>query len=110
MPARGYKRGERWWLDTPELNEQAAEEQADRYEGDPWDDPIQAYNATQQSVSVAEVLKKIGKFTEHWNRLDQMRVARCLKAAGWDRHRLTGAGVGTREWRYWPKTPPTSQP
>jgi predicted P-loop ATPase len=104
-----YERGERWWLDTPELNDQAAEEQADRYETDPWQELVEEYCSPKDSVSIAEVLTSI-KPKDRWDRRDQMRVARCLKALGWDRHRARGVGVGPREWRYFPKTACESQP
>ena len=35
-----YSSGEKWWLDTSALVEIAAEEQAARYQGDPWEEII----------------------------------------------------------------------
>ena len=43
-------------VDSVVLNREAAEEQADRYEGDPWDELIMAWAASRESVSIADVL------------------------------------------------------
>jgi predicted P-loop ATPase len=69
-----YLRGAVWWLDMAELNQQASVEQLDRYEGDPWEDPIREwvmdpverldqhghpiglFTSTRDSVTVSEVL------------------------------------------------------
>ena len=51
-----YFDGKPWWLDSVPLNRDAAEEQADRYEGDPWDELILKWTEDRESVSIAEVL------------------------------------------------------
>ncbi|HYN38940.1 MAG TPA: VapE domain-containing protein, partial [Rhodospirillales bacterium] len=38
-----FRKGEAWWLETPELNSCASEEQADRYQGDAWEEPIRTW-------------------------------------------------------------------
>lgn len=111
-----FKRGDRWWLDSPELNAAAAEEQEDRFEGDPWDPIIRQWIASpcarpdggggflpmtsnRESVTVADILTHaIGKRPELWTQHDKNRVARCLRAMKWERYRArTGEGL---EWRY----------
>jgi predicted P-loop ATPase len=106
-----YHNGTPWWLDTPELNRKADEEQATRYEGDPWGGPVLewAHNriATgSTSVSVAEALDGcLGKTKDQWTRADQMRIGRCFRAAKWERYRDRQNGM---EWRYKPPVPTSS--
>jgi predicted P-loop ATPase len=94
-----YRAGERWWLDTAELNIAAEQEQADRYEGDAWDGPIAAWIEGRQSVSIDEVLEVcLNKAKSTWTQSDKTRVARSLRALGWERYKA-GPRAG-REWRY----------
>lgn len=94
-----YFDGKPWWLDSVSLNREAAEEQADRYEGDPWDELILEWAGIRESVSIAEVLTNcLEKKKDMWTQWDRNRVARCLRAHGWTRYRV---GVrGSRDWRY----------
>jgi predicted P-loop ATPase len=47
-----------WWLETVELVQMAADQQVDRYEGDPWEEVIAPWVESQSSVSISEVLDK----------------------------------------------------
>ncbi len=51
-----FRAGESWWLDSRELIQQAAEEQADRVERDPWHEMIEEFLVSRTEVSVTEVL------------------------------------------------------
>jgi predicted P-loop ATPase len=94
-----YHAGERWWLDSAELNLAAEQEQADRYEGDAWDGPISTWIDGRQSISIDEVLTQcLEKPKGNWTQSDKTRVARCLHALGWERYKA-GPRSG-REWRY----------
>jgi predicted P-loop ATPase len=121
-----FRRGEAWWLESRELDALAAEEQADRYQGDAWDEPIQAYleNETDwlengygerkpyrrprptplHDVSVAEVMERaLGIEKARWTQADQNRVVRSLVSMGFKlcRARKGGHGPGgKRERRY----------
>ena len=88
-----------WWLDSKELNERAEEEQADRCEEDPWQEPITVWTESRTEVSISAVLTScIEKPKCQWTQQDKNRVARCLRVMGWRRHK---AGPrGQREWRY----------
>ena len=107
-----YRAGARWWLDTPELNREAEDQQADRYEGSAWDDLILGWAAARvamgmTSTSVAEILEScIGKPRGMWTHPDEMRVGRCLSAAKWIRYRDRKGD--TLSWRYRPPNVPTS--
>jgi predicted P-loop ATPase len=117
-----FRDGEPWWLETPELNFLASEEQADRYQGDAWEEPIRAYlqNQTEwtetgfggrtayrqprseplNDVSVGEILEKaLGIEQGRWTQVDQNRVARCLVTMGFKRCKARLPG-GRRAWRY----------
>jgi putative DNA primase/helicase len=97
-----WRQGEKWWLDTPELTLAAEYEQADRFEGDAWDQPIAKCVEARESVSVEEVLrfldKPVGTLTQH----DKSRVARSLKALGWERYKSGSKHAG--QWRYRPRS------
>ena len=122
-----FRQGRSWWLDSAELTEAAEQEQADRYEGDPWDEVIRPwlenpkpgydgdghevgpFTATGQDISISDVLyHAIGKRKEHWTQPDKNRVGRCLRAAGWESYReprLPGQGDKQRARRWRPKHP-----
>jgi putative DNA primase/helicase len=98
-----FRAGEVWWLDQCSLIERAEAEQAARYEGDAWDSLIIEWvdarmAAGSDSVSVPEILETcIEKNKDQWTRADEMRVAKCLRANGWERYRDRKRGM---EWRY----------
>ena len=109
--------GAAWWLDSPELNQEAKREQSARFESDPWDElivpwlrnpqerydqqghPVAPFNSTVESVSVMDVLNHcIGKRQDQWTQVDKNRIARCLRSQSWERYQFR-AGEN-RDWRY----------
>jgi len=92
-----YNQGEPWHL--PKWVEQLAhKEQAARYEADPWQDRIAKFLSGRKDISISEILEKsLDKKVSDWTTRDQMRVARCLKALGWEQYRM--AGTGARRYR-----------
>ena len=97
-----YRAGERWWLDTAELVLAAEQEQADRYEGDAWDELMAKWIEGRESVSIDEILTMcLDKAKGTWTQSDKNRVSRSLRALGWERHK-TGPRI-RREWRYRPR-------
>jgi predicted P-loop ATPase len=105
-----FRRGEPWWLEDKSLQSYAADEQAERYQGDPWEEPIrkwvdnpgESYPRLQPilEVSVAEVLEKaLGIEPSRWTQGDQNRVVRCLISIGFKKYRPRNS-VGKREHRY----------
>ena len=96
-----FKRGDIWWLDSQELIVTASDEQSERYESDPWQSVVKTWITDRGSVSVCEVLLDcLGRSQALWTHQDKVRVARSLKALGWERYRDYRRDM---EWRYRPK-------
>ena len=104
-----FRHGDPWWLHTRELDQLAAEQQAERYQGDAWEDIIAEWldnnvrwadngyhervrqtsprSQPLQDVSVREVLEQaIGIERGRWTQGDQNRVVRCLTTMGFKLH------------------------
>jgi predicted P-loop ATPase len=100
-----YRAGSVWWLDSKELNQDAAQQQSARYDPDPWQEIIQPWLKGREDVSVTQVLTMcIGKRNDQLMQADQNRVARCLRAVQWER--FNSGPKGEREWRYRRKSKP----
>jgi predicted P-loop ATPase len=94
-----YRTNAVWWLDSRELTLEAAEQQAGRYEGDPWDELIAGWIAGRESVSIAQVLELcIEKEKSQWTQADKNRVGRSLRAIGWRQYRERTAT--SLEWKF----------
>jgi predicted P-loop ATPase len=94
-----FDAGAVWWLETGELTVAAAREQADRFDGDPWEEVLARWCENRSSISVSEVLSCcLDKPKAQWAQADKNRVARCFRTLGWERYR-DRQGV-TLEWRY----------
>jgi predicted P-loop ATPase len=103
-----FKAGETWWLDR-EVEAFAAEEQNQRRQGDPWEDPILDWlgRQTKTEHTAAEILQSaLGREVGDWTQGDMNRVVRCLRANGYERvqvrdpARKDAAGNGRRVWVY----------
>lgn len=116
-----FRQHEPWWLETRELDQLAAEQQADRYQGDAWEEIIAEWldhdvrwadnglhervrcaaprSQPLSDVSVREVLEQaVGIERGRWTQIDQNRVVRCLTTMGF---RLYWSRKGARrEKRY----------
>jgi predicted P-loop ATPase len=94
-----FRAGSPWWLDSRELTARAEEEQADRCEEDPWQELISSWLENRTDASSSEILTLcIEKPKAQWTQQDKNRIARCLRAMGWCRHKV--GPRGGREWRY----------
>jgi predicted P-loop ATPase len=94
-----FDSGAPWWLETAELVHMAADQQIERYEGDPWEEVIGPWLEARSSTSISEVLERcLQKPQALWTQTDKNRAARCLRSLGWERYRER---QGSRlEWRY----------
>jgi predicted P-loop ATPase len=104
-----YESGARWWLDDAEIIAEAVEEQLGRYEEDPWQASVikfaeQEADADDCSVTIAQILLRIGIELQNQDQSKRNRVARCLKSEGWERwHKRIGKDPDDKElfeWRY----------
>jgi predicted P-loop ATPase len=102
-----FKAGEAWWLDR-EVEAFAAEEQEQRRQGDPWEEPILEWlgRQTKTEHTVAEILSgALRREVGDWTQADLNRVARCLRANGYERFQVRagvqdGSGKRQRTWIY----------
>lgn len=117
-----FSAGEPWWLDTLDLETLAANEQADRYQGDAWDDLIRNYvegraladtnayrdltvdcrdpNEPLVDISVSEILEHALSIEKgRWTQADQNRVVRCLTSMGFEQYRARRGGDRERRYR-----------
>ena len=102
-----FKAGEIWWLDR-EVEAFAAEEQEQRRQGDPWEEPILDWlgRQTKTEHTVAEILSgALQREVGDWTQADLNRVARCLRANGYERFQVRaaaqdGSGKRRRTWIY----------
>ena len=88
-----------WWLETAELVAAAEQQQAERYEEDPWTEVIVSWAEVRETVALSEILENcLAKPRAQWTQVDKNRVARCLRRMNWERYRVR---QGQRlEWRY----------
>ena len=115
-----FRQGEVWWLDTPELNQVAKQEQDERYEPGVWDeiilpwleDPrprhdlvdgitnhaIQWNGSEPGRVNISDVLiHRIRKDPDRLTQADRKQVVRCLTYHGWRlKQERGGPGRGKR--------------
>jgi predicted P-loop ATPase len=98
-----YRKGEQWWPDGDWEAQHIKPQQAERYEGDAWEDAIRPYlrskfttnqnpRITISEVATAALDLPVGKIGTR----DQRRIGACLTQCGWVKgNRGTG---GTRYW------------
>ena len=100
------KQGEVWWLDNPELNQRAEEEQAGRHTGDPWEEEVRRHIAgtvpgttmtrAETGVLVGEVLEiGLGLTVRERDQRAANRVARILRSLKWERRRVARGGAAS---------------
>lgn len=81
-----YKKGDKWWLETKELQALAAEVQADRQEIDPWFEKIYHFLLNKDVTSVMEIMGTcLGGDIWKINRADSNRITACMRMSGWVR-------------------------
>jgi putative DNA primase/helicase len=116
-----YRAGDPWYLDTPELNKAAVEQQDLRFDDGVWDQiildwledpqqryernrdqdlPIQPFDSTSDAVTITDVLIHcVGKPLDRCEQKDRNQVARCLIHNGW-RRKQSGKGPKRGKWFY----------
>lgn len=112
-----YRNHKPWWLDTPELDHDAAVEQQKRFEPGVWDEIIVYWLENPQprpdankmtppfvsekgSVTLTDILvHAVGKDMDRCDQKDRNQVARCLTHHGWKRQQC-GKGPNRGKWFY----------
>lgn len=98
-----YQAGERWYLDTAELEAGQAEVAGDRREDDPREDIVAEFVANKSSVHMSEILQDcLHVPREHWNRALRTELGYVMSALGWERKKVRAEG-NRLVWRYSPK-------
>jgi predicted P-loop ATPase len=93
-----YRNGARWWPDKDFEREHIMPQQAERYEGDAWEDPIRDYLSTKSKVTIGQVAREaLFMETQRIGTADQRRIAAALDQIGWRRGNRA-AGTGQRFW------------
>jgi len=94
-----YRKGEHWWPDREFEQEHIKEEQAARYEGDPWEEPIAQFLATVSRTTILQVAKSALDFdkVDRLGTADARRVAAVMITLGWQRGKRE-PGTGQRFW------------
>jgi putative DNA primase/helicase len=88
--------GESWWT-TPSVPTLAV--QADRQADDAWTDLVFTGIGLDREITVAEVLIRILKFDpSHISRIDEFRVGRILRLAGWTKKNIMRQGKQGKRW------------
>lgn len=107
-----YHSGVNWWIDEPDIAADAMEEQRGRYVADVWQEKVKEYAEElaqlvssgpkawrgRGTVSITEILQRLGIEMPKQDQTAATRVARCLRAEGWERWRV--GPRSDREWRY----------
>jgi predicted P-loop ATPase len=111
-----YRSGKSWWLEDRTMIEEAIEEQRGRFAEDVWQEKVIAFaeerarrsetgddgrHAPRGYTAIPEILDRLGIEMAKQDQAAANRIARCLKAGGWERFQKRKAD-GTREWRYRP--------
>jgi predicted P-loop ATPase len=70
-----YAGGAIWWLETAELVAAAEQQQAERYEEDPWTEVIASWTEVRETVALSEILENcLAKPRAQWTQVDKNRV------------------------------------
>jgi predicted P-loop ATPase len=93
-----YQRGVTWWPDKQFEREHIQSEQAARYEGDAWEEPIGAYLMAITKTTIGSVATNaLGFRTDRLGTADQRRISAILTTLGWRRACKRG-NAGERFW------------
>ena len=81
-----YSKGTAWWPDKDFERLHIMPEQAERYEGDAWEENIAAYLSNKDRVTIGQVAREALQIeTARIGTADQRRIAAVLEQLGWRR-------------------------
>jgi len=80
-----YQAGVPWWPDRNFETEHIMPQQTERYEGDPWQQPISEHlTSVRKTTVIAVAANALGMKTDRIGTADQRRIAAVLKLLGWE--------------------------
>lgn len=83
-----YHSGHVWWLDTPELQAEAEEEQRMRFEADPWEPRVRNYLRTTDEITPEKIAENLLNFEpEEVSKGIRNRISSILRHLNWQRIR-----------------------
>jgi predicted P-loop ATPase len=93
-----FRNGTPWWPDKSFECEHIEPEQAARYEGDAWEEPIREFLKTVTKTTITEVANTALNFkTDRIGTADQRRIAAVMTTLGWSQGKRE-PGTGKRIW------------
>lgn len=96
-----YRRDKCWWPDKDLERDHIMPQQAQRYEGDAWEDKISLFLETQTRVTIGEVGEHaLGFQSVRFGVADQRRIAAALEQLGW-RRELPAGKTNWQGKRWW---------
>ncbi len=96
-----FNAGEKWWLETPELEALAGTEQEARFKTDVWTQPIKRWlSRRKKDVSIGEVLQgALGIKPRDQSHSAEMRVSNILIALGFEQYLARRGSKRQRRYR-----------
>ncbi len=89
-----YNQGHPWWLETPDLRALAEEEQAARFDADPWEMRVKNWLVGYEKVTPEQVLENLFNMEiETVTKIHRNRISAILRHLRWKRVRLRGKDV-----------------
>jgi predicted P-loop ATPase len=96
-----YQAGVPWWPERQFELREILPRQAERYEGDPWEEAVSAFLVGKSRVTISQVAKDaLFIETPRIGKSDQNRIGAILMAIGWMRGKR-----GDKEERFWVPAP-----
>ena len=93
-----YREGEDWWPDKNFEREHIEPQQAARYEGDAWEEPIREFLLTVTQTTITQIARQaLDLKTDRLGTADQRRIAAVITTLGWTQGKRTERG------RWWVK-------
>ena len=92
-----FQAGVQWWPDHGFERQHVMPQQSDRYEADPWEEPIRSYLNTllEPQTTVTEIARAIGIDAPKVGRARAERITATMQDLGWKRGKRNGP-KGTR--------------
>jgi len=94
-----FRNGAKWWLEGQELEQEAAMEQAARYEEDPWHALVAGFLRGRSEVGLEDVWSLLDMEVADRSIQDQKRLRNILHALGWRKSQVRRDGLRVRVYR-----------